>query len=398
MDNKKIGKEHSCPCCYSDGMTVFHQVENVPVNSVLNLKTRDQAVNFPRGDIAMGFCESCGFISNISYDPEALEYSTEYESTQSFSATYSTFAKRQAEQLIERHNLRGKNLLEIGCGNGEFLALLCELGDNRGLGFDPAYKEGRVVGRNDIQVEFIKDFYSEKYSGHRADFIYCRMTLEHIPHAGEFVDMVRRSIGEHTDVIVFFQVPDVTRILRDCAFEDIYYEHCSYFSPGSLARLFHRNNFEVLNVATGYDGQYVMIDAKLRNSELQAVLPVEDDMKQLKRMVSEFPVKLKGKLSKWCEQLDHITPKNGRAVIWGAGSKGVAALTTLGIGDKIGYAVDINPYRQGTYMAGTGHEIVAPEFLKKYKPDVVIIMNGIYRQEIEQDLKKMGLAPRVLTL
>jgi hypothetical protein len=70
MDNKKIGKEHSCPCCYSDGMTVFHQVENVPVNSVLNLKTRDQAVNFPRGDIAMGFCESCGFISNISYDPE----------------------------------------------------------------------------------------------------------------------------------------------------------------------------------------------------------------------------------------------------------------------------------------------------------------------------------------
>jgi SAM-dependent methyltransferase len=379
-------------------MTVFYELEKVPVNSVLNLKTREQAINFQRGDIALGFCESCGFISNISYDPALLEYSAEYESTQSFSNTYSAFAQHQAEQLIERHNLRGKDLLEIGCGNGEFLTLLCELGNNRGLGFDPAYKEGRIEGRNDTQVEFIKDFFSEKYSGQRADFIYCRMTLEHIPSPGEFVDMVRRSIGEHTDVIVFFQVPDTTRILRDCAFEDIYYEHCSYFSPGSLARLFRQNNFEVLNVATGYEGQYIMIEAKPWNKSIQSALPAEDNMKRLKRMVSEFPNKLRRKLSELCEQLDHLTPEDGRAVIWGAGSKGVAALTTLGIGDKIGYAVDINPYRQGTYMAGTGHKIVAPEFLKKYQPDVVIIMNGIYRKEIEKDLKKLDLAPKVLTL
>lgn len=49
-------------------------------------------------------------------------------------------------------------------------------------------------------------------------------------------------------------------------------------------------------------------------------------------------------------------------------------------------------------MAGTGQEIVAPEFLKKYQPDVVIIMNAVYRGEIYKDLNRMGLAPEILTL
>jgi hypothetical protein len=87
-----------------------------------------------------------------------------------------------------------------------------------------------------------------------------------------------------------------------------------------------------------------------------------------------------------------------RMVIWGAGSKGVAFLTTLKIRDEIAYAVDINPYKHGTYMAGTGHEIVGPAFLRKYQPDVVIVMNPIYREDIRQDLNRMGLTPELLTV
>ena len=81
------------------------------------------------------------------------------------------------------------------------------------------------------RVTFVKDFYSEKYSAYKADFVCCKMTLEHIHQTGEFIGTVRRSIGDVSDTVVFFQIPEVTRILRDCAFEDIYYEHCSYFSP-----------------------------------------------------------------------------------------------------------------------------------------------------------------------
>jgi hypothetical protein len=49
-------------------------------------------------------------------------------------------------------------------------------------------------------------------------------------------------------------------------------------------------------------------------------------------------------------------------------------------------------------MAGTGHEIVSPEFLKNFKPDVVIVMNAIYKNEIQRNLEKMGLFGEILTL
>lgn len=387
-----------CPCCSSNRVKNFFNLKSVPVNSVLNLKERDKAIGFPRGDIALGFCEECGFIYNIAFDPTLLEYSEEYESTQSFSSIYSAFARRQVEQLIERHNLRGKDLLEIGCGNGEFLTLLCELGGNRGLGFDPAYKQGRVVSNHGIKVKFIKDFYSEKYALHRADFVYCRMTLEHISKAAEFVGMVRRSIGNHPSVIVFFQVPDVTRILQDCAFEDIYYEHCSYFGPGSLARLFRNCGFKVLNIEMGYGGQYVMIYARPVNGRSPAILTEEEDLKRLKSLIEAFPGKFQKLLFEWRKRMDNFSNSGQRVVLWGSGSKGVTFLAMLGIKNEIEYVVDINPHRQGCYMPGTGHRIISPDFLKEYQPDVVIAMNAIYRAEIQKDLQKLGLSPEILTL
>ena len=392
-ENKKNTKCHAC----GEGIfDVFHKIKHVPVNSVLNIPDKRKAKEFPSGSLSLGFCPRCGFISNIDFDQNLCEYDTGYEATQSYSSTFTAFAKKQAEALIERHDLKGKNLLEIGCGNGEFLALLCELGDNRGVGFDPAYVEGRVFANN--QITFIKDYYSEKYAAYKADFLYCKMTLEHINDPRNLVAAVRRSIGNHGDTVVFFQVPDVTRILQDYAFEDIYYEHCSYFSPGSLARLFRRCAFEVIDLSTDYNGQYVMIEAKPSNRQPAVLLPEEDDMEKLRNLVSNFPGKLGQKLSGWWNKIGLTKENSYRTVIWGASSKGVSFLTTLGVTDEIQYAVDINPYRQGTYLPGTGHTIVSPDFLKEYKPDVVIVMNAIYKGEIQKDLQKLGLSPEILTL
>ena len=57
--------------------------------------------------------------------------------------------------------------------------------------------------------------------------------------------LVRGSIGDRPQVTVFFELPDMERVLVEQAFWDIYYEHCSYFTLGSLARLFRRTGFDV---------------------------------------------------------------------------------------------------------------------------------------------------------
>jgi FlaA1/EpsC-like NDP-sugar epimerase len=85
-----------------------------------------------------------------------------------------------------------------------------------------------------------------------------------------------------------------------------------------------------------------------------------------------------------------------RAVVWGAGSKGVTFLNALQARDPIGHVVDINPRKQGMYVAGTGQQIVAPEFLKEARPDVVIVMNPVYEDEIRRWVGELGLTPDLI--
>lgn len=392
--------DHVCPACRSIGMSVFYEVKNVPVNSVLLVMNREEALNFQTGDIVLAICPACGFISNIAFDEALTQYTARYEATQGYSPTFNKFHEALARDLIERYDLHGKDIIEIGCDKGDFITMLCEMSDNRGIGFDPAYVPGRHPSSAADRLTFIPDFYSEKYTDYAADFICCKMTLEHIPDVGDFIATVRRSIGDKPDTVVFFQIPNGRYVLCDVAFWDIYYEHCSYFTKGSLARLFRANGFEVKDLWTVYDDQYLMIEARPAEAAPSPTsLPEEETPAETLGMVDFFVEHYEAKRDNWRAELTRMKASGQKVVLWGGGSKGVAFLTTLDqtLAD-IGYAVDINPIKTGTFMAGTGQEIVAPSFLKEYRPDAVIIMNPVYREEITRDLAAMGLSPEIRTL
>ena len=371
-----------CPNCGSHDLSIFYTIEGVPIHSVLLLKTREEAINYPAGDIALTFCSTCGFIFNAVVDTRLHEYSENYESTQGYSPTFNRFAQDLANRLIERYDLHGKRILEIGCGQGEFISLLCDLGDNTGIGFDPAYDRERSPVYANQRVTFISDYYSEKYSKYKADFICCKMTLEHIQFTRDFIHTIRLSISNRLDTTVFFQVPDVTRILRECAFWDIYYEHCSYFSPVSLTHLFRDRGFTILNLRRDYDEQYLLIETKPASEMEENLIDTENNLEALTKDVDTFKRQHQHATGNWKLYLRELTSRGQRTILWGAGSKAVAFLTTLHIRDEIEYCVDINPYKQGSFMPGSGQRIVSPQFLKNYRPDVVIVMNPIYLNEI----------------
>jgi C-methyltransferase C-terminal domain len=58
--------------------------------------------------------------------------------------------------------------------------------------------------------------------------------------------------------------------------------------------------------------------------------------------------------------------------------------------------VDVNPRKQGRYVAGTGHRIVPLTFLSAYRPDAVVIMNGVYREEVRAQLARPDLSPELM--
>ena len=385
-----------CPSCNCNDVSVFYEVDDVPVNSVVLLPTQAEAFSFPTGDIALGFCSSCGFITNTAFDPMLIEYSARYESTQGYSPGFNVYHRDLARRLIDQCQLTNKTIIEIGCGQGEFLELLCELGHNKGVGFDPTYTGTRVPQKTE-DLTFVSDFYSERYAHIKSDFICCKMTLEHIAETAEFVSMIRRTLGNATKTLVFFQVPDVTRVLHEYAFWDIYYEHCSYFSLGSLARLFRHCGFDIVDLRKDFGDQYLSIIAQPRAGS-RAIQTGEADPDIPAQEIAHFDRNSRRRRALWREWLHAFKQAGQKTVIWGASSKGVSFLTTLQLRDEIEYAIDINPHKWGTYLAGAGQRIESPEFLSSYRPDVVLVMNSIYRQEIQQQLDRLAVQAELMTV
>lgn len=388
--------EARCPSCSSGGLTEFYEAAGVPAHSCVLLATREEALGYPTGDVRLAFCPTCGFITNLAFDPSLIDYTQDYEETQGFSGRFNEFARSLGERLVERYDLRGKEILEIGCGKGEFLVLLCELGGNRGVGIDPSYVPERLDTTADVR--FVRDYYDDRFTDLTGDLVCCRHTLEHIAPTAEFMQRIAISTRARPGAIVFLEVPDVRRVLRESAFWDIYHEHCSYFSPGSLARLFRSTGFEVLDLALDFDDQYILLDARIDGAPRPSATSLEERVEEVAADVETFRTHWHDHTERWTERLRAIHRRGQRAVLWGSGSKGVAFLTTLGLREEVQDVVDINPFRQGMYMPGTGQRIVGPAALQEDRPDVVVVMNPIYRDEIRRDLDGVGLTPELLAV
>lgn len=381
-------QQATCPVCHSHQTEHFITIAQAPVLCNILWEQKEDALGVTKSDITLTFCQQCGHIFNATFDPALLDYSQVYENSLHYSPHFQKFAETLAHELIARHHLQQKQLIEISCGKGDFLEMMCELGNNRGVGFDPSYVPGQTTRSATANIQFIQDFYSEKYQHYTADFLYCRHTLEHIEEPINFLQMVRRAIGDR-QIPIYFEVPNVLFTLHDLAIWDIIYEHCGYFSKQSLGYLFAHQGFAIDHLQTIYANQFLYVEATPLNNS-RGWSP-EDTVSELAAEVAAFAQKYHTKVSRDEEHLIDLTRTGKKAVIWGAGSKGITFLNTMRSAQQIEYAVDLNPRKQGMFITGAGQKIVAPQFLQSYQPDVIFVMNPIYRKEIEQMVDDLGL-------
>ncbi|MCK5361266.1 MAG: methyltransferase domain-containing protein [Gammaproteobacteria bacterium] len=388
---------YQCPNCGNNTLESIYELDRIPVHSVNLITDREQALAYPTGSMNLGFCSYCTFISNAAFDPERMQYASDYEETQGYSSSFRDFHQSLAEDLVNRLDLHDKTVLEIGCGKGEFLELLVEAGAGRVIGFDPAWIPARMRSGDQERISVIAENYSSKHAGLVADMYCCKMTLEHIPDTREFVRMLRQSIGARENVTVFFQVPDAERILNGQAFQDIYYEHCSYFTHASLEYLFESNGFHVTRMNKVYDDQYLTLEAVPVSNEAGFRVSVED-VAVMTRQVNVFVRKIHQMQTSWREYLCEQANREKQVVLWGGGSKAVAFLTTMHIEDEINYVIDINPHKQGCFLPKTGHSVFGPDELRQSPADIIIVMNSAYMSEIQDLLQDMDIKASLISM
>lgn len=361
-----------CPACGGQAIRPVLEIPGIPALCNLLCASPKEALSVPRGDMRLGHCAGCGHLFNTAFDPGLVRYSPQYFNALDGSALFRSYAQRLAADLAERHSLRGRLVVEIGCGRGEFLKLLCQAAGARGLGIDPGYEGPGEEG----PVRFEAWPWSASDT-READLVCCRQTLEHLAEPAAFLPALRPAP-------LFIEVPNAAYLLRHGAVWDLIYEHCSYFSAGSLGRLFARCGYRVDRMREAFGGQYLAGEATAGSGEWSEGGGKDD--------LASFAQRYQAKVAQWRDRLRRWE----RVVVWGAGSKGVTFVNTLAGDGAIEYVVDVHPRKQGKYIAGAGQKIVPPEFLRSYRPRSIVVMNPIYEEEIRQQVADLGVRADVL--
>ena len=120
-----------CPACGAAALEVFFEAPRVPVFCNVLWSTSEAALASPMGTIELAYCNECGLLTNVAFDESIIEYEGTYENSLHFSPKFQAFANELADHLVGSWDLHGKQLLELGCGFGDFLASLCERGNGR---------------------------------------------------------------------------------------------------------------------------------------------------------------------------------------------------------------------------------------------------------------------------
>jgi C-methyltransferase C-terminal domain/Methyltransferase domain len=396
MTSPAAGEAFACRVCGGPSPEMFFRVEGVPVQDGLLWPSRAEAAAAPTGDIELVFCGRCGYIGNRAFDPGLLQYPPGYDISLHYSPVYREFIDGLVARLVRDHDLRGKTIIEIGSGKGDFLRALCEEGGNRGIGIDPTTTAPEMSSG---PVRLIRDFYSAKFASENVDMLCCRHVLNAIEDLRGFVGMVRRALGDRTRSLVYFEVPHGAVNFRRRVVWNVVYEECSHFTIPSLSRLFTESGFEVRAVAPCFGDAYLGLEASpatafgARGRAEESV-----ELEALAREISTFRELYRKRVAFWSDWLAGLRRAGRTAVLWGSGARAVCFLSALRPGEEVPFLVDINPKRQGLHMPRTAQPVAAPESLAANPPDELLITHPVFETEIRGQAAALGFQGRIRVL
>ncbi len=375
----------ACLACGGGRVERFLELPGVPVFCNVLLPSEDDARAAAVGDLDLAICRDCGHVQNQAFDPELVRYAEGYENSLHHSPRFQQYAEDLAADLRGRHGLDGGHVVEIACGQGDFLKLVCAGEGSVGTGFDPSFR-GEGPG-GDITI--LPEYFGERPLERAPDMVCSRHALEHMEDPLGFLRSVVSAVPAGSAPVFFCEVPNSLYSLRDGGVWDFIYEHVSYFNAGSLAACFRRAGLHPTRVWETFAGQFLCLETGPEGAA--ADLAPAPPAAELADMAAGLAGEVQRLLEHWRGEFARVAAAGGRVAVWGAGSKGVTFLNLMGEHGAAGVPVDINPAKHGLHLPGAGQRVAAPEELAALDVQLVLVMNPVYAQEIAGMLAGLGL-------
>ncbi len=386
----------ACEACAGATMIPFADLGDIPVLCGVHWADAATAATSPVGRMRLGYCPECAYVRNLDFDPAIMTYDTTMDTNLHHSPAFQAFSAGLVAHLVERYRLKGKRVLDIGCGQGEFLRELCHSADCTGVGYDAMYAgpsgadgsgavfHSRHAPRGDDLEEF--------------DMFTSRHWFEHLADPFDLLaDLRERARGR--PVFGYIEVPDACYDLATAGWEVIY-PHVSYFDAYSLCRIAERAGWRVEDTGVLFSGMFRFIELSVnREAEPRlgsAPLPDRDDRDRQLASILGFAQRHEVERAAWRDRIGSLVADGARPVLWGAGSRGVQFLTFADPDGRLSAVVDVNPRKWGRYLPLTAHRVDAPDSLPRLAPQAVIITNPAYQGEIAAHLERLGVVAELM--
>lgn len=326
-------------------------------------------------DLDLFQCQSCGL---VQLDCPPVSYYRDVIRAGGGTSTMLELRRMQYRHFIEMCNLDGKRILEVGCGQGEFLKMLDGF-NVRGYGIEHNAGLVRKALSNGLNVvEGFADSAGQELPGAPYDAFVQFNFIEHQPDPNGMVQCIRDNLVPGGSGLV--TAPSFEYIRNDCVYE-IMRDHLAYYTTRTLGFLFERNGFDVLERGiVNRDTAYAIV----RRQEHLSRKTFKTNYSQIRDMLNTFVS-------------DHVA--QGRTLaFWGASHQCFTAASFLGHPESVEFIVDSAPFKQGRYSPKSHIPIVSPEVFFSRPTDALLILAPGYTDEIAATIKSRMSGIRLFAL
>jgi|GEM_PF-3251744 2-polyprenyl-3-methyl-5-hydroxy-6-metoxy-1,4-benzoquinol methylase len=360
----------NCPVCASNNFNEIVLLKDFPISNIDLATNKRDALKANVYDMNIVICKRCTHIYNEI--PVQLEYK-QTNTTYFTNDTQKKYISTLVTNLVNKFNIKNKNILEIGSGDGLFLKDMANY-ENNCIGFEPSYD--KVVKTK--RVTIINDYFDAKKNLDKdIDWIVIRHVVEHFDNPYSFIESgIMQNINPNTKLLI--EVPNIQPTIDNLRINDFIHEHISHFSIYSLTYLLKRLNFDILDIYTTDNDENIVAICQINQNFIKSI-----DLS-----------------SKYSNGFNHIIQKlqndfrniaansNDTICIWGAEGRGAGFIKTIKNdlrGDEI--IVDSDSKKFNKYIPSAGLKIISYKELINQSIDSIIITTSLGKNNILQEIK-----------
>ena len=355
-------------------------------------------------NLKVGFCDNCKMVQLTELVDREKMFHGNYAFYSSTSRSMAEHFKKFADEIYKKY-LDTKNkpfVVEIGSNDGIMLQNFSEKKVLH-LGIEPSANVAKEAKKKGINT--MVNFFDEKLARKivtkygQADAFLGANVICHIPYIHSVfagVKLLLKSKG-----VFVFEEPYLGDVIEKTSYDQIYDEHCFYYSVTSVNNLAEMHDLQVFDIKpqeTHGGSMRYYLSHKGSHKISKAVKKYGDYESKLGLYKLSTYDKFKKNVEKskkdLVSMLKQLKKQNKRVVGYAATSKSTTVLNYCNIGsDLIEFISDTTPIKQGKYSPGIHIPVRSHEEFKKNYPDYAVLFAWNHSKEImanEKNFMKRG--------